>query len=196
MIQEHTMTDSSNPSPPPQLETATLGGGCFWCLDPVYAELDGVAGVTAGYAGGTVGNPSYAEVCTGATGHAEVVQVRFDPQVISFKEILQVFFSVHDPTTLNRQGADVGTQYRSAIFYHSPHQKQVAEELVAELNQAGIWKNPIVTEVSPAGSFYAAEDYHQSYFKKNPYQGYCQVVIAPKLTKFRKSYQSRLKTNL
>jgi len=196
MIQEHTMTDSSNPSPPPQLETATLGGGCFWCLDPVYAELDGVAGVTAGYAGGTVGNPSYAEVCTGATGHAEVVQVRFDPQVISFKEILQVFFSVHDPTTLNLQGADVGTQYRSVIFYHSPHQKQVAEELVAELNQAGIWKNPIVTEVSPAGSFYAAEDYHQSYFKKNPYQGYCQVVIAPKLTKFRKSYQSRLKTNL
>jgi len=196
MIQEHTMTDSSNPSPPPQLETATLGGGCFWCLDPVYAELDGVAGVTAGYAGGTVGNPSYAEVCTGATGHAEVVQVRFDPQVISFKEILQVFFSVHDPTTLNLQGADVGTQYRSVIFYHSPHQNQVAEELVIELNQAGIWKNPIVTEVSPAGSFYAAEDYHQSYFKKNPYQGYCQVVIAPKLTKFRKSYQSRLKTNL
>jgi len=190
------MTDSSNPPTPSQLETATLGGGCFWCLDPVYADLQGVAGVTAGYAGGTVSNPSYSEVCTGATGHAEVVQVIFNPQVISFKEILQVFFSVHDPTTLNRQGADVGTQYRSVIFYHSPHQKQVAEELIAELNQAGIWKNPIVTEVSPAGSFYAAEDYHQSYFKKNPYQGYCQVVISPKLAKFRKSYQSRLKNTL
>jgi peptide-methionine (S)-S-oxide reductase len=190
------VNDSSNPSPSNSLETATLGGGCFWCLDPVYADLQGVTGVTAGYAGGTVSNPSYSEVCTGATRHAEVVQVRFDPQVISFKEILQVFFSVHDPTTLNRQGADVGTQYRSVIFYHSPHQKQVAEELIAELNQAGIWKNPIVTEVSPAGSFYAAEDYHQSYFKKNPYQGYCQVVIAPKLTKFRKSYPSRLKNSL
>jgi peptide-methionine (S)-S-oxide reductase len=188
------MTASPEPSKPLALETTTLGGGCFWCLEPVYAELHGVAGVTVGYSGGKVAHPSYQLVCTGTSGHAEVVQVQFDPQVISFREILEIFFSVHDPTTLNRQGADVGTQYRSVIFYHSPLQQQTAESLIAELNREGIWRNPIVTELSPFQSFYPAEDYHQEYYKKNPYQGYCQVVIAPKMAKFRKAYQARLKT--
>jgi peptide-methionine (S)-S-oxide reductase len=184
------MTDTHNQ---PELETATLGGGCFWCLEPVYASLEGVEDAVVGYAGGTVPNPSYQLVCTGTSGHAEVVQVVFDPQVISYREILEVFFSVHDPTTLNRQGADVGTQYRSVIFYHSPQQKQIAEDIIRELDQSGTWDNPIVTEIAPFEQFYRAEEYHQEYFEKNPYQGYCQVVIAPKVSKFRKKYLSRLK---
>jgi peptide-methionine (S)-S-oxide reductase len=175
------------------LETTTLGGGCFWCLEAVYDELKGVTDVVSGYAGGQVEDPTYREVCTGMTGHAEVVQVTFDTDVISLKDILNVFFTIHDPTTLNRQGADHGTQYRSAIFYHSPEQKAIAEQTIAEVTAAGIWNNRIVTEVSPIATFYAAEDYHQNYFVNNPNQGYCQVIIAPKVAKFRKQYLEQLK---
>jgi peptide-methionine (S)-S-oxide reductase len=175
------------------LETTTLGGGCFWCLEAVYDELKGVTDVVSGYAGGQVEDPTYREVCTGMTGHAEVVQVTFDTDVISLKDILNVFFTIHDPTTLNRQGADHGTQYRSAIFYHSPEQKAIAEQTIAEVTAAGIWNNRIVTEVSPIDTFYAAEDYHQNYFVNNPNQGYCQVIIAPKVAKFRKQYLEQLK---
>ena len=174
-------------------EIATLGGGCFWCLEAVYDELDGVQEVESGYAGGTVANPSYRAVCTEKTGHAEVVQLTFDPAVISFKEILDVFFHIHDPTTLNRQGADVGTQYRSAIFYHSEEQKAVAEQAIAELEQTGVWKTPIVTEVTPLAQFYRAEDYHQEYYAHNGRQPYCRAVIAPKMRKFRKLYLTKLK---
>jgi peptide-methionine (S)-S-oxide reductase len=171
---------------------ATLGGGCFWCLEAVFEEVRGVQSVVSGYAGGRQPNPSYEQVCSGATGHAEVVQVTFDPAVISFRELLEIFFAIHDPTTLNRQGADVGTQYRSAIFYHSPEQKQAAEGLIAELNAAGTWDRPIVTVVVPFEAFYPAEGYHQSYFRNNPAQGYCSVVIAPKVAKFRKQFAGRL----
>jgi peptide-methionine (S)-S-oxide reductase len=176
-----------------QTETITLAGGCFWCLEAVYDQLEGVLDVVSGYTGGHMPNPDYKLVCTGRTGHAEVVQVTFDPSVISFKEILEVFFTIHDPTTLNRQGADVGTQYRSAIFYHSESQKATAEEVIAEFEAEGVWPNPIVTEVTALDTFYTAEDYHQEYFQHNPYQGYCQVVIAPKVAKFRQKYASRLK---
>jgi peptide-methionine (S)-S-oxide reductase len=172
---------------------ATLAGGCFWCLEAVYDQLRGVEDVVSGYSGGRVRNPSYREVCTGTTGHAEVVQVTFDPTVISFREILEVFFTIHDPTTLNRQGADVGTQYRSAIFCHSPEQKLTAEQIIREIDAAKIWPAPIVTELAPFGAFYPAEDYHQEYFARNPTQGYCTVVIAPKVAKFRKQYLSRLR---
>lgn len=175
-------------------EVATLGGGCFWCLEAVYDELQGVLDVVSGYSGGHLPEPSYELVCSGSTGHAEVVQVTFDPDAISFRELLEVFFTVHDPTTLNRQGADVGTQYRSAIFYHSPEQRAVAEGLIAELDAAGLWPNPIVTEVAPFRAFYPAEAYHQEYFARNPYQGYCQFVVAPKVAKFRKKYLAKLKT--
>ena len=175
------------------LETATLGGGCFWCLEAVFEELEGVHNVVSGYAGGEMGKPTYEEVCRGETGHAEVVQVTFDPRVISFQEILVVFFSVHDPTTLNRQGADVGTQYRSAIFYHSEEQKAVAEAAIAALDGSGAWKSPIVTEVTPLAEFYRAEDYHQEYYQHNAKQPYCRVVIAPKMRKFRKLYLAKLK---
>lgn len=174
-------------------EVTTLGGGCFWCLEAVYIELKGVERVVSGYSGGSVANPSYEQVCSGRTGHAEVVQLTYDPELISFKEILQVFFTIHDPTTLNRQGADVGTQYRSAIFYHNPQQKRVAEELIAELNESNLWPDPIVTEVTPFERFYEAEEYHQEYYANNPNQPYCQVVIAPKLAKFRKKYLEELK---
>jgi peptide-methionine (S)-S-oxide reductase len=174
-------------------EMATLGGGCFWCLEPLYRDLVGVLDVVVGYSGGKVANPSYRLVCTGATGHAEVVQVTFDPQVISYGEILHIFFTVHDPTTLNRQGNDVGTQYRSVIFYHDERQKNTAEEVIREIEAEGIWDSPIVTQVEPFEAFYRAEDYHQEYYKKNPYQGYCQVIIAPKVAKFRKHYFERLK---
>jgi peptide-methionine (S)-S-oxide reductase len=174
-------------------EIATLAGGCFWCLEAVYDELRGVTDVVSGYAGGHVENPSYKAVCTGTTGHAEVVQVAFDPDVVSFKELLEVFFTIHDPTTLNRQGADVGTQYRSVIFTHTPEQKAVAEEVIADLSQAGLWDTPIVTEVTELDTFYPAEDYHQEYFARHPGQGYCRVVIAPKVAKFRKQYLARLK---
>jgi peptide-methionine (S)-S-oxide reductase len=174
-------------------DTVTLGGGCFWCLEAVYRELTGVEKVESGYSGGTVPNPTYEQVCTGTTGHAEVVQVTFDPAIISFREILEVFFSIHDPTTLNRQGNDVGTQYRSAIFYHSEEQKSIAEAMIRELDEAGHWGTPIVTEVTPFTTFYRAEDYHQEYYQNNSRQPYCQVVIAPKLAKFRKQYVTKLK---
>lgn len=174
-------------------EVTTLGGGCFWCLEAVYDELQGVESVESGYSGGSVVNPTYQQVCNGNTGHAEVVQVTFDPAVVSFREILEIFFTIHDPTTLNRQGADVGPQYRSAIFYHTPEQKATAEGGIAELNTAQLWDAPIVTEVTPFERFYRAEDYHQEYFQRNPGQGYCRVVIAPKVAKFRQKYLSRLK---
>jgi peptide-methionine (S)-S-oxide reductase len=174
-------------------EAATLAGGCFWCLEAIFDELEGVEKVVSGYSGGKTANPSYKEVCGGRTGHAEAVQVVFDPKVISYREILALFFSMHDPTTLNRQGADVGTQYRSVIFYHNDKQKAIAEQLIKELNAAKIWNAPIVTEVTPFSAFYPAEDYHQNYFKQNASQSYCQVVIAPKLAKFRKHYSDKLK---
>jgi peptide-methionine (S)-S-oxide reductase len=175
------------------LATATLGGGCFWCLEAVCEGLRGVEGVVSGYASGDVVNPSYEQVCTGTTGHAEVVQITFDPAVISFRDLLEVFFGTHDPTTLNRQGMDVGTQYRSAVFYHSPEQQRVAQQTIAELNAAGIWDRPIVTQVVPFQAFYPAEAYHQGYFRNNPGQGYCQAVVAPKVAKFRKQFAARLK---
>ncbi len=174
-------------------EITTLGGGCFWCLEAVFDQLKGIEDVVSGYAGGRVSHPSYELVCTGTTGHAEVIQVTFDPDVVSFRDILQVFFTIHDPTTLNRQGADVGTQYRSAIFYHSPEQKTTAEAVIEEMNAAQLWDNPIVTEVTPLDVFYPAEDYHQEYFVHNPNQGYCRVVIAPKVAKFRKLYLDKLR---
>lgn len=175
-------------------ELATLAGGCFWCLEAVYQQLKGVKIVVSGYAGGSVANPTYQQVCTGATGHAEVVQVTFDPVVISYRDLLQVFFTIHDPTTLNRQGADVGTQYRSAIFYHSAAQKTTAEAVMAEFTAAGIWDKPIVTELNALEVFFQAEDYHQNYFRNHPSQSYCQVVIAPKVAKFRKQYFEKLQT--
>jgi peptide-methionine (S)-S-oxide reductase len=176
----------------PQTEVATLGAGCFWCVDTLFRELRGVQSVVSGYAGGTRANPSYEQVCTGATGHAEVVQITFDPQQISYHDLLEVFFSVHDPTTLNRQGADVGTQYRSVIFVHTPEQREIAEKTIAEVNAEKIWDDPIVTQVVDAPPFYAAEDYHQNYYVKNPNQGYCRVVIAPKVAKFRSKHLARL----
>ena len=175
-----------------QTEVATLGAGCFWCVDTLFRELRGVTSVVSGYAGGTRANPSYEQVCTGATGHAEVVQITFDPQQISYHDLLEVFFSVHDPTTPNRQGADVGTQYRSVIFAHSPEQRMTAEQTIAEVNAQKIWDDPIVTQVVDAAPFYPAEDYHQNYYTKNPNQGYCRVVIAPKVAKFRSQQLARL----
>ncbi len=175
------------------LEQATLGGGCFWCLEAVFEQLRGVEKVESGYAGGRVADPTSHQVCTGATGHAEVVQVTFDPAVLSFREVLEVFFATHDPTTLNRQGADVGTQYRSAIFYHSPRQREVAGQFIGELNAAKVWDAPIVTEVVPFEHFYPAEDYHQGYFRTNPAQGYCRAVISPKVAKFRQHFAGKLK---
>ena len=174
-------------------EVATLGGGCFWCLEAVYQELRGVEKVESGYSGGDVPNPTYRQVCSETTGHAEVVQVTFDPDEVSYRDILDVYFTIHDPTTLNRQGADVGTQYRSAIFYHSEEQKRVAEEAISDLDAEGIWNNPIVTEVVPFDEFYVSEDYHQDYFRNNGFQPYCQVIIAPKVAKFRKQHLERLK---
>ncbi|KAB8143014.1 peptide-methionine (S)-S-oxide reductase MsrA [Chloroflexia bacterium SDU3-3] len=174
-------------------EIATLAGGCFWCLEAIYDDIIGVTDVVSGYAGGSVPNPSYEQVCTGGTGHAEVVQLRFDPQQISFRELLGVFFSIHDPTTLNRQGHDVGTQYRSAIFFHSPEQQRVAQEVIAELTEQRAFAQPIVTQVVPFEQFYAAEGYHQEYFANNPNQPYCRAVVAPKVSKFRKSHAARLK---
>lgn len=176
-----------------QTQTATLGGGCFWCLEAVFDNLQGVTDVVSGYAGGTTVNPTYQQVCTGETGHAEAVQIKFEPSIISYRELLEVFFSIHDPTSLNRQGADVGTQYRSAIFYHSSEQKETAEETITVLIDEKVWPEPIVTEVVPLDVFYPAEDYHQEYFARNPAQGYCQMVVAPKVAKFRKKFSSRLK---
>ena len=174
-------------------ETATLGGGCFWCLEAVYDDLKGVVSVESGYTGGKNANPTYQQVCNGNTGHAEVVRVTFDPATISFREILEVFFAIHDPTTLNLQGNDAGTQYRSAIFYQSPEQKAAAEKLIAELAAEKVFGDPIVTEVSPVQAFYAAEDYHQEYFARNGGEPYCQFVVAPKLAKFRKKFAARVK---
>lgn len=174
-------------------ETTTLGGGCFWCLEAVYDQMEGVEDVVSGYAGGAMANPSYEQVCSGSTGHAEVIQVVFNPDVIGYKEILEVFFTIHDPTTLNRQGADVGTQYRSVIFTHSDEQKKVAEQVIREISEAGIWGKPIVTEIAPLEAFYPAEAYHQEYFARNPYQGYCIAVVAPKVNKFRQKFAHRIK---
>jgi peptide-methionine (S)-S-oxide reductase len=176
-----------------QRELATFGGGCFWCLEAVFEQMRGVDKVVSGYAGGTIADPTYEAVCGGRTGHAEVVQVTFDPAAVSYRDLLDVFFATHDPTTLNRQGADVGTQYRSAIFYHSPHQQTEAERRIEELDAEKIWDRPIVTEVVRLEKFYPAEDYHQGYFRGNPHQGYCQAVIAPKVAKFRKGFAAKLK---
>jgi peptide-methionine (S)-S-oxide reductase len=166
-------------------EIITLGGGCFWCLEAVYSELRGVENVVSGYSGGSVPNPSYQQICTGATGHAEGVQITFNPDIISFKELVEIFLTIHDPTTLNRQGADVGTQYRSVIFYRTKEQEKVAREVIQEFETAKIWRAPIITELAPFKVFYPAEEYHQEYFKRNPDQMYCRVVISPKLAKFR-----------
>lgn len=174
-------------------ETATLAGGCFWCLEAVYELLRGVDKVVSGYAGGSVANPSYEQVCSGRTGHAEVVQLTFDPAEIAFRDILDVFFTVHDPTTPNRQGNDVGTQYRSAIFFHSPDQQATAQATIKELADQKLWRDPIVTTVEPLAEFYSAEDYHQNYFQTNPYQPYCQAVVAPKVAKARSHFIERLK---
>jgi peptide-methionine (S)-S-oxide reductase len=176
-----------------KMEKATLAGGCFWCLEAVYDELHGILDVVSGYSGGSVESPTYRQVLTGITGHAEAVQLTFDPQQISYQEILQVFFTIHDPTTLNRQGADVGTQYRSAIFYHTEEQKAAAEAVIGELEAEKVWDDPIVTELTPFDQFYPAEDYHQEYYVNNPGQGYCRVVIAPKVAKFRSKYMEKLK---
>ena len=174
-------------------ETATLAGGCFWCLEAVFDLLKGVGDVTSGYAGGTTKNPTYEQVCSGMTGHAEVVQIGFDPSVISFKDLLDVFFTIHDPTTLNRQGYDAGTQYRSAIFYHSPEQKATAEQTIKELTDAKLWEDPIVTQIEPLDVFYPAEDYHQECFERNPHQSYCRAVVAPKVAKARSHFIQQLK---
>lgn len=171
-----------------QSETATIGGGCFWCLEAIFNELRGVNKVVSGYSGGIVPDPSYSQVCTGTTGHAEVIRIEFDPKIVSFRELLEVFFIIHDPTTLNRQGQDVGTQYRSVIYYHTPEQKEIAEEEIARLKAEKIHDAPIVTEVKPFEAFYPAEEYHQKYFEREHDQPYCRVVIAPKLEKFRRKY--------
>lgn len=174
-------------------EIATLGGGCFWCLEAVYLDLRGVTGVVSGYAGGHTANPTYKQVCSGSTGHAEVVQVKFDPEQLSYADLLRVFFAIHDPTTLNRQGNDIGTQYRSVILTHSDAQKQTAEAVKQEISAAKIWHAPLVTEIVPLQAFYEAEPEHQDYFARNPWSGYCQVVVAPKVAKFRKQFTDRLK---
>jgi len=181
-------------SPEAPTEIATLAGGCFWCIEAVFREVEGVEQVVSGYTGGTTANPSYDDVCSGLTGHAEALRVTFDPTVIAYREVLEIFFSVHDPTTLNRQGADIGTQYRSAIFYHDEEQKAIAEALLKELDESHIWDRPIVTQVVPLGEFYPAEDYHRDYFTRNPEQAYCRMVISPKIVKFRQLWANRLKT--
>jgi peptide-methionine (S)-S-oxide reductase len=184
------MENSMNASSPRAV--ATLAGGCFWCLEAVFDELEGVDTVVSGYSGGSAPDPSYREVCSGRTGHAEAVQITYDPEVITFRNLLEIFFTIHDPTTLNRQGADVGSQYRSAIFYHNQEQRQTAEELITELNAQGIWRSPIVTQVEPFTTFYAAEDYHQNYYVRNRNQPYCRVVIDPKVAKLRAHFQDKL----
>ena len=176
-----------------KLETATLAGGCFWCLEAVYELLRGVEKITSGYAGGHVPDPGYYQVCTGTTGHAEVVQIEFDPDQISYQDLLDIFFTIHDPTTLNRQGPDAGTQYRSAIFAHTPEQREIAEATIREVTADGAWGAPIVTEVVPLDVFYPAEEYHQQYYRNNPAQGYCQIIIAPKVAKARSMFIERLK---
>ncbi len=176
------------------METATLGSGCFWCTEAVFQQLKGVSSVVSGYSGGHVDNPSYEQVSTGRTGHAEVCQIQYDPDQISYESLLEVFFNTHDPTTLNRQGNDIGTQYRSVIFYHSERQRETAERVKSDLDKSRTWKNPIVTEIAPFKKFFPAEDYHQNYYRNNPNQGYCRVVIAPKLFKFQKVFKLKLKS--
>jgi len=176
-----------------EMDVATLGGGCFWCIEAAFDEIKGVINVESGYSGGTAESPTYEQVCTGTTGHAEVVQVTFDPNIISFKEILEIFFTTHDPTTLNRQGADFGTQYRSIIFYHDEKQKEIAEQVIKELEASKIWDNTIVTQVEPFKKFYKAEEYHKGYFGRHPEAGYCRIVIAPKIAKLRRKYREKLK---
>jgi peptide-methionine (S)-S-oxide reductase len=176
-----------------QMEVATLGGGCFWCMEAVFNELEGVEKVESGYSGGATAYPTYEQVSTGATGHAEVVQINFDPKAISFEEILEIFFAMHDPTTLNRQGSDVGTQYRSVIFYHNDEQKATAEQVIKKIAEAKIWDSPIVTQIEPFKAFYKVEDYHKDYFKKHPRQPYCRLVITPKIAKLREHYHKKLK---
>ena len=187
------MAQTGNGAVPAGKEVATLAGGCFWCLEAVYDELSGVDSVESGYMGGSSANPTYTEVCSGTTGHAEVVRITFDPKVLRYSDLLNVFFTIHDPTTLNRQGNDIGSQYRSAVFYHSAEQKQAAEAVISKLTADKLYDDPIVTEVVPAGRFYPAEEYHQEYFQRNPSQPYCQFVVAPKVTKFRKSFLDRIK---
>ena len=191
MSQEESRTNS-----PKRIEVTTLGGGCFWCTEAVFNQLKGVEEIEPGYSGGNVENPSYEQVSTGKTGHAEVAQITFDPAAISFKEILQIFFSTHDPTSLNRQGADIGTQYRSVIFYHDDEQKAIAEQVIKEFSDEGAFDAPIVTQVEPLKKFYKAEDYHREYYKRHPEQPYCRVVIAPKIAKFRQLYLNKLKLQI
>jgi peptide-methionine (S)-S-oxide reductase len=176
-----------------QREIATLGGGCFWCLEAVYQQMRGVESVVSGYSGGQAGRPTYREVSTGTTGHAEVIQITFDPAAVSYREILEVFFTIHDPTTVDRQGADVGSQYRSVIFHHSPEQERIAREVMSTLEAEQVWDAPIVTQLEPFETFHQAEGYHQQYYRQNPEQPYCRVVIAPKLAKFRKQFMERLR---
>lgn len=183
----------SNDATTAGMEQATLAGGCFWCIEAVFDELKGVHAVESGYMGGRTNNPTYEDICGGDTGHAEVVRITFDPKVVSFREILEVFFVIHDPTTLNMQGNDVGTQYRSAIFYHSPEQLATAKEVIVSLDKAKLWGGPIVTELTAVSTFYIAEAYHQEYFARNPGQGYCSFVVAPKVAKFRKHFTAKLK---
>ena len=184
---------SSAAADPPRLAKATFGGGCFWCTEAVYAELKGVKSVTSGYIGGKVPNPTYKDVCTGLTGHAEAIEIEYDPAVVSFEKLLEVFFATHDPTTLNRQGADVGTQYRSGVFYHDDEQKRIAEQVIAKLDGAQVFPGKIVTEVTKASTFYPAEGYHQDYFAKNPGDRYCNAVAAPKVAKVRKVFKDLVK---
>ena len=180
-------------SPEVPTEIATLAGGCFWCIEAIFREVEGIKQAVSGYTGGITANPTYDDVCSGRSGHAEALQVTFDPTVITYREILEIFFSVHDPTTLNRQGADVGTQYRSAIFYHDEEQKTIADSLKKEMEESRVWAEPIVTEVAPLNMFYPAEDYHREYFSQHPEQAYCQMVVSPKLNEFRKQWATRLK---
>ena len=191
------MTDhpSTQLSPTP-IEITTLGGGCFWCIETVFNQLEGVSSAISGYMGGATLNPTYKDICSGQTGHAEVVQVTFDPEVVTFKEILEIFFTLHDPTTLNRQGNDRGTQYRSVVFSHTPEQQIIAEKTINELSAMHLWADPIVTEITPAQIFYQAEDYHQAYFQQNEKQPYCQFVVAPKVIKFREKFKARLKAGV
>ncbi|MBW3623922.1 MAG: peptide-methionine (S)-S-oxide reductase MsrA [Armatimonadetes bacterium] len=199
MTLQTTPEDTNIPSTPGleadsgRREVATLGGGCFWCIETVFNDLKGVEKAVSGYAGGSSPNPTYKQVCSGTTGHAEVVQITFDPSVLSYREILEIFFSIHDPTTLDRQGADVGSQYRSVIFTHTPEQREIAEQVMREVGEQGIWGKPLVTELSPAPEFYPAEEYHQRYFEQNPNQPYCRAVIAPKVAKFRQKHMEKLK---
>ncbi len=187
------LTVSGNNTKTENMETATFGGGCFWCTEAIFKSLKGVEKVTSGYSGGTMENPSYSDVCSGETGHAEVIQIELDPAIISFRELLEVFWSTHDPTTLNRQGADVGTQYRSVIFYHSEEQKEIAERYKKEMNSSNVFNKPVVTEISPFKKFYPAENYHQDYFENNSTKAYCQIVIVPKLKKFKEIFGAKLK---